>query len=160
RRKTPTSIRRCGTSCRASCEVDMRITRRGFLEVTGGLVIGFALPVRARPYAPAAELGAFLPVGTDGVVTIIVNHSAIGQGVWTGLPMLIAEELECDFGKIRVEHAPANVAYARPGGRGQGTGGSSSTRSELDRLRQVGATAREMLIAAAAKRWKVSPSSL
>jgi isoquinoline 1-oxidoreductase beta subunit len=138
----------------------MLVSRRGFLEVAGGLVIGFALPVHARPYAPAAELSAFLRIGADNTITILVNHSEMGQGVWTGLPMLIAEELEADWSRIRVEHAPAAPAYARPGGRGQGTGGSTSTRSEVDRLRQVGATAREMLLQAAARRWKVDATSL
>ena len=144
-------------------------TRRGFLATTGGLVIGFSLPGRRRPYladaaeaaagAPA-EVTAFLRIGTDGAVTVLANHSEMGQGVWTTIPMLIAEELEADWSKMRVEHAPAAPAYARPGGRGQGTGGSSSTRSEVERLRQVGATARMMLIEAAARRWKVSPEQL
>src|SRR3954463_8635619 len=137
-------------------------TRRGFLGATGGLVIGFALPVRRRPYfAEAAAAGepasvtAFLRIGTDDVVTVMANHSEMGQGVWTTIPMLIAEELEADWSKIRVEHAPVAPEFVRPPGtRGQATGGSSSTRSEFDRLRQVGATARMMLIEAAAPRWK------
>src|SRR5262245_36564725 len=141
------------------------ITRRGFIEVAGGLVLGFSLPLKARPYLAEAAAGAtmvnaFLRIGVDGSVTFLVNHSEMGQGVWTGLPMIICEELEADWSRVRVEHAPASPAYARPGGRGQGTGGSSSTRSEFDRLRQVGATARELLIAAAAKRWKVDASTL
>ena len=74
--------------------------------------------------------------------------------------MLIAEELEADWSKIRVEHAPAAPAYFHTAGRGQRTGGSSSTRSEFDRLRQVGATAREMSIQAAARRWKTDADEL
>jgi isoquinoline 1-oxidoreductase subunit beta len=141
-------------------------TRRGFLGATGGLVIGFALPVRRRPYLAEAAAGetatvtAFLRIGTDDVVTVMANHSEMGQGVWTTIPMLIAEELEADWSKLRVEHAPAAPEFARPGGRGQGTGGSSSTRSEFERLRQVGATARMMLIEAAARRWKVPADRL
>lgn len=143
-------------------------TRRGFLGATGGLVIGFALPVRRRPYlAEAATAGepatvtAFLRIGTDDVVTVLANHSEMGQGVWTTIPMLIAEELEADWSKIRVEHAPVAPAFVRPPGtRGQATGGSSSTRSEFERLRQVGATARMMLIEAAARRWKVPAERL
>ncbi|HEU4730854.1 MAG TPA: molybdopterin cofactor-binding domain-containing protein, partial [Kofleriaceae bacterium] len=140
-------------------------TRRGFLELAGGLAIGFALPVKRRPYlaeaaggepaAPAA-VNAFLHIGSDDTVTVLVNHSEMGQGIWTSLPMLIAEELEADWSKIRVEHAPAAPVYAHTMGRGQRTGGSSSTRSELDRMRQVGATARAMLIEAAARRWNTS----
>lgn len=146
----------------------MTWTRRGFLGATGGLVLGFALPLRRRPYladaaavvAQPAEVTAFLHIGTDDIVTVMANHSEMGQGVWTTIPMLIAEELEADWSKIRVEHAPVAPVFGRPGGRGQGTGGSSSTRSEIDRLRQVGATARMMLIEAAARRWKTSPARL
>ncbi|HEX3481390.1 MAG TPA: xanthine dehydrogenase family protein molybdopterin-binding subunit [Kofleriaceae bacterium] len=145
----------------------MTWTRRGFLGATGGLVIGFALPVRRRPYLVEAAVAgepatvtAFLRIGTDDVVTVMANHSEMGQGVWTTIPMLIAEELEADWSKIRVEHAPVAPEFARPGGRGQGTGGSSTTRSEVERLRQVGATARIMLIEAAARRWKVPADRL
>jgi len=144
----------------------MDVTRRGFIEVTGGLVLGFAVPLKLRPYlaeaagaAPVA-LGAFLRIAPDDSVTILVNHSEMGQGVWTGLTMLIAEELEADWSKIRVEHAPAAPAYYSGGEQSQGTGGSGSIIGEVDRLRQVGATAREMLVAAAAKRWKVDPAEL
>lgn len=143
-------------------------TRRGFLGATGGLALGFALPIRRRPYLAEAAAGppgpaevtAFLHIGTDDLVTVLANHSEMGQGIWTTIPMLIAEELEADWSRLRVVHAPAAPAFARPGGRGQGTGGSSTTRSEFDRLRQVGATARTMLIEAAARRWKTSPAGL
>ena len=143
----------------------MQISRRGFLEVAGGLVIGFALPWRARPYAEAAPaeasaINAFLRIGTDEGVTFYLNHSEMGQGVWTGLPMLVAEELEADWSKVRVEHAAAAPEYFHTSGRGQRTGGSSSTRSEFERLRTVGATAREMLLQAAAQRWKTDASRL
>ena len=142
------------------------LSRRGFLELAGGLVIGFAVPIRSRPWfadaapVPPPPIDAFLHIGSDSVVTIFLNHSEMGQGVWTGLPMIIADELDADWDKIRVEHAPVAPVYGRPGGRGQSTGGSSSTRSELDRLRTVGATARALLIEAAARRWKVSATAL
>jgi isoquinoline 1-oxidoreductase beta subunit len=143
-------------------------TRRGFLGATGGLVIGFAVPTRRRPHladaattaAEPAAVTAFLRIGTDDVVTVMANHSEMGQGIWTAIPMLIAEELEADWSRIRVEHAPVAPVFAHTAGRGQRTGGSSTTRSELDRLRQVGATARMMLIEAAARRWEISPARL
>ena len=143
----------------------VHFTRRAFLEVTGGLVIGFALPLKLRPFAEAAvaepvAMNAFLRIGIDNRVTIFVNHSEMGQGVWTSLPMLIAEELEADWSKISVVHAPAAPAYFGPGENSQGTGGSGSTISEFDRLRQVGATARALLVAAAARRWKVDAAEL
>jgi isoquinoline 1-oxidoreductase subunit beta len=104
----------------------------------------------------AVELNAFIRIGADEVVTIRVNHSEMGQGVYTSLPMLLAEELECDWAKIRVEGAPvAQPYYHAEWGIIQGTGGSTSVSSEWRRLREVGATARQMLIAAAADTWKV-----
>jgi isoquinoline 1-oxidoreductase beta subunit len=143
----------------------MTFTRRGFLELAGGLVVGFALPLGRPRFVEAATAGparltAFLHIGSDDLVTVLLNHAEMGQGVWTGLPMIIAEELEADWSKIRVEHAPVAPAFFHTSGRGQRTGGSSSTRSELDRLREVGAIARTMLIEAAARRWRTPPSRL
>jgi isoquinoline 1-oxidoreductase beta subunit len=147
----------------------MTFTRRGFLELSGGLMIGFALPAGRRSLraeaAPAgvaepAQINAFVRIGNDEVVTFFLNHAEMGQGVWTGLPMLVAEELEADWSKIRVEHAPVAPAFFHTAGRGQRTGGSSSTRSEWNRLREVGAMARMMLVEAAARRWKTSPAKL
>src|SRR5262249_13719192 len=143
----------------------MELTRRGFIEVAGGLVIGFAVPLKVHRFAEAAPaapvmLNAFLRIGADESVTILINHSEMGQGVWTGLPMLIAEELEADWSKVRVEHAPAAPAYYSGGENSQGTGGSGSMSGEVDRLRRIGAKAREMLIAAAARRWKTDAAEL
>jgi isoquinoline 1-oxidoreductase beta subunit len=144
----------------------MTLNRREFIEASAaGLVLGFALPLGRRPglaeAAPAdAQLNLFLRIGVDDTVTVLLNHSEMGQGIWTALPMLIAEELEADWSKIRVEHAPAAPGYAHLLFKLQGTGGSTSTWTELDRLRQAGATARMMLIAAAAQRWKVPAASL
>ena len=141
------------------------ISRRGFLELGGGLVIGFALPLATRRYlaeaAPAAPaaLNAFLHIGTDDLVTVVSNHSEMGQGIWTALPMVIAEELEADWSKVRVEHAVI-PRFVDPDKRALGTGGSGSTISEFDRLRQLGATARTMLIRAAAARWRIDPAKL
>jgi isoquinoline 1-oxidoreductase beta subunit len=143
-------------------------TRREFIKtgalVTGGLVIAFTVPgarryaraerTRAAPFAP----NAFLRVGSDDSVTVLLAHSEMGQGIWTALPMLVAEELDADWSKLRVEHAPAAPAYAHTVFGMQMTGGSSSTWSEFDRCRQAGATARAMLVAAAAQRFGVSPA--
>jgi isoquinoline 1-oxidoreductase subunit beta len=131
--------------------------------VGGELVVGLHLPARekitaepapASPFAP----NAFIRIDRDGTVTFIVNKSEMGQGVYTALPMLIAEELECDWMSIRVEAAPADPAYVHTAWGIQGTGGSTSTWSEWERLSMVGATAREMLISAAAKIWNESPA--
>ena len=142
------------------------VDRRQFLKTSAGLVIGFTVAPRAgfsALQAPAAkplpEPNAFLRIGTDESVTVLLAHSEMGQGVWTTLPMLLAEELGCDWSKVRVEHAPAAPAYAHTAYGMQMTGGSTSTWSEFDRYRQAGALAREMLIAAAAERWKVDPSA-
>ena len=90
---------------------------------------------------------------------MIVNKSEMGQGVYTSLPMLVAEELACDWNKVHVEAAPVAPIYNHTGFGTQLTGGSTSVASEWERLRTVGATAREMLIEAAADTWKVSKSS-
>jgi isoquinoline 1-oxidoreductase beta subunit len=143
-------------------------TRREFLRTsavaTGGLVLAFTVPGANRfargQQAPAAPFApnAFLRVGEDDSVTILLSHSEMGQGIWTALSMLIAEELDADWSKIKVQHAPAAPAYAHTAFGMQLTGGSSSTWSEFDRYRQAGATARSMLVAAAAARFGVPAS--
>jgi isoquinoline 1-oxidoreductase subunit beta len=142
-------------------------SRREFLKtgalVTGSLVIAFSVPGARRfaradraPVGPFAP-NAFLRVGSDDSVTVLLPHSEMGQGIWTTLPMLIAEELDADWSRIRVEHAPAAPAYAHTAFGMQMTGGSTSTWSEFDRCRQAGAMARAVLIAAAAQRFGVEP---
>jgi len=146
--------------------------RRDFLRtgaaVGGGLLIGLYLPELANarnanpiPPTPATFApNAFIRIGTDDSVTIIVGKSEMGQGVYTSLPMLVAEELEADWSKIKVESAPVDPAYNHTVFGIQITGGSTSTASEWERMRKAGATARLMLIAAAAQDWKVPPNSL
>ena len=148
------------------------VSRRGFLKgsalLGGGLVVAFVIPGGHRFAIGAENQGnvfapnAFLRIGNDNSVTVLLGHSEMGQGIWTGLTLLIAEELEADWSKIRVEHAPASAAdYGLAGFGGmQITGGSTSTRMEFDRYRQAGAAARLMLIAAAAKRFNVAPSQI
>jgi isoquinoline 1-oxidoreductase beta subunit len=146
------------------------INRRSFLKtgVAGatGLVIGFYLPGRfaalaASPAGPAspAALNAWMRIGADDSVTIMIDKSEMGQGIQTALCMLAAEELECDWKKIRTEFAPAAKEYFNPAFGMQGTGGSSSVRSSWDPMRKAGAAAREMLVEAAAQRWGVEKTA-
>jgi len=145
------------------------MTRRSFLRTTAiggaGLVIAFYVPRRtvaavAEPPKALPPPDAFLRIAPDESVTVLLAHSEMGQGIWTTLAMLIAEELECEWSRIRVEHAPAAAVYAHTVFGMQMTGGSSTTWSEFDRYRTVGAMARDMLVRAAAKRWKVAPDQL
>jgi isoquinoline 1-oxidoreductase beta subunit len=142
-------------------------SRRDFLKSSatmgGGLVIGFALPGAAR-FAEAATAAAFHPnafirITPDNRVTVIVGLSEMGQGVLTAIPMLVAEELEADWAKIGIEQAPADPAFANPIFKVQATGGSTSVRGHWEPMRKAGATARAMLIAAAADTWKVDRST-
>jgi isoquinoline 1-oxidoreductase subunit beta len=147
------------------------VSRRAFLKTsasaTGGLIVAFIVPGAGRrafaQAAPAMKLpppNAFLRVGSDDTVTVLLAHSEMGQGIWTTLPMLIAEELDADWSRIRVEHAPAAPVYAHAVFGMQMTGGSSSTWSEFDRYRQAGALARALLVQAAATRFGVEASTI
>jgi isoquinoline 1-oxidoreductase beta subunit len=102
--------------------------------------------------------GAWLRVNNDDTVTVRVNHSEMGQGVTTALAMIVAEELEADWSKITVEVAPAEAIYKNPEFNAQFTGASTSVKTSWDILRNAGACAREMIVAAAALKWKVSIS--
>ena len=144
-------------------------SRRKFLQgsaaLTGGLVIGFYLPLKSgRAYAaeaPSAQAkqiyppNAFIRIAPDDSITIIVNKSEMGQGVYTSLPMLVAEELEADWSRIRVESAPVAPVYNHTAFGVQITGGSTSVPSSWEQLRRVGASARMMLTRAAAQQWGV-----
>ena len=139
--------------------------RRSFLKtstaVTGGFVLGFYLPERGGEARLAAQFGppgpimpnAFVRIGTDDVVTLIIHKPDNGQGTETSIAMLLAEELECDWSRVRTEFAPINPAAY--GGALQGTFGSLAIRTSYDPMRRTGAAAREMLIQAAAVRWGV-----
>jgi isoquinoline 1-oxidoreductase subunit beta len=146
-------------------------SRRKFLQTTaligGGLVIGFHLPAFSKKIRHAAFTGAdslvpnaFLRIGKDNTITVIVNHSEMGQGAYTSLPMIIADELDADWSKVKFEAAPVDPVYNHPGFGMQGTGGSTSTWVEWDRFRNAGATGRHLLVAAAAQTWNVDPSAL
>jgi isoquinoline 1-oxidoreductase beta subunit len=141
------------------------IERREFLKLTmgagGGLLIGFYLPngMRARAASTAAVFApnAFVRIAADETVTVVVNHSEMGQGVFTSLPMLLADELDADWTKLKFEPAPVDPVYNHPIYGVQMTGGSTSTWSSFDQFRKAGAVARAVLVAAAAQEWKVEP---
>ena len=132
--------------------------RRDFLQVTGaigaGLVIGFRIPDRygAVPFAP----NAWLQIGTDDVVRLTIDKSEMGEGNHTALAMLIAEELDADWTKVKVGPLPENPAGWS---RRMSTGGSTSVRTSWDILRKAGATARAMLMTAAAQTWAADPAA-
>ena len=138
------------------------VDRRRFLQTSaaaaGGLVVGFALPGRAaaalaeaaQTTASSVVLNAFVHIGTNDIVTLIIHKSEMGQGTITSLSMLLAEELACRWDSIRTEFAPVEPAYGLIG-----VYGSNSIRSSWQPLRVAGATAREMLVSAAAQQWGV-----
>jgi isoquinoline 1-oxidoreductase beta subunit len=145
-------------------------SRRQFLRASAALSSGVLLGFRlsgdvAAQTAPGTVAGEFAPnafirISKGNVVTILVNKAEMGQGVYTSLPMLIAEELEVDLSRVKVVAAPVDAAYNHPTFGMQFTGGSQSIASEWERFRKAGAAAREMLLAAAADTWKVDRASL
>ena len=133
--------------------------RRRFLKLTGAVAAGLALGLDrfgAIAHADAAnfEPSALLQVSRDGSVTLWVTKTEMGQGVSTSLPMILAEELEADWKTVKIRYAKLDPKYGD-----QDTGGSESVRGSYDRLRRAAAAAREMLVAAAAKRWGVLPAT-
>jgi isoquinoline 1-oxidoreductase subunit beta len=144
------------------------LSRRTFLQAGavagGGLALSLHLPPAGRD-AEAAEGDRFAPnavirIDSDGQITLIMPYVEMGQGTYTSIPMLIAEELEVDLKQVRLEHAPANnKLYMNPLLGEQATGNSNAVRGAWKPLREAGATARTMLVAAAAKRWNVDPAS-
>jgi len=144
------------------------VSRRAFLKAGvagGGFVLGFGLPAFLGDAAAATsgsfEPNAFIRIGSDGSVTLTMPQVEMGQGTYTSMSMLIAEELEVALSQVRLEHAPPDIKrYGNPLLAGdQITGGSTSIRAFWEPMRQAGAAARVMLISAAAKRWQVDPSA-
>src|SRR6266704_2847301 len=149
----------------------MNLSRRQFLSASaalgGGLLIGFATgrsigaagaaeKIASEPFTP----NAFIRIDPSGQIVLTMPYVEMGQGTYTSISMLIAEELEVDLKQVRVEHAPPNEKlYANPLLGVQATGNSNAIRGGWQPLRQAGATARTMLVSAAAKRWNVDPSS-
>src|SRR5437879_8350523 len=143
--------------------------RRDFLKFTvaasGGLLIGIYLPTASKlvradeKTADGFMPNAFVRIGSDDRITVIVNHSEMGQGVYTALPMLLAEELDANWSKVGFESAPVDPKYNHPVFGMQMTGGSTSVWSAFEQFRQAGAAARAMLIAAAAQQWNIDRKS-
>lgn len=154
---------------------EREVTRRDFIRVTAtagaGLTLALYLPgcgpaekakQAASAAGPAFEPNAFLRIGQDGGVTVISKHLEMGQGTYTGLATLVAEELDADWSRVRVEGAPADAKRYNnlQWGDQQGTGGSSSIANSYEQLRKAGATARAMLVAAAAAEWGVPAAEI
>jgi CO/xanthine dehydrogenase Mo-binding subunit len=134
------------------------LSRREFVAAGvaagAGLVIGFYLPHKGSSDKETFSPNAYLRITPDNKVTIVVARSEMGQGVRTALPMILAEELEADWKQIEIEQAGASTLYGD-----QTTGGSASIRTTWDPMRKAGASAREMLISAAALTWNVPRSA-
>ena len=176
-RRDPRSRPNTAGMTMATRSSDFRRGRRAFLKKAGAasaaaLTIGFewaassrrslALAGGAPAQTPAFVPNAFLRVGTDGSVTVIAKHVEMGQGAYTGIATIVAEELDADWERVRVESAPADAKrYANLAfGTMQGTGGSSAMANSWLQLREAGAKARAVLVAAAAKQWHIAPAEL
>jgi isoquinoline 1-oxidoreductase subunit beta len=149
------------------------LTRRQFLKLTSlagsGLTLGVLLPGCGSRSGAGAGTAAgplampFVRIAPDDTVTVLCKHLEAGQGVWTGLPAIVAEELDASWEQMRVESAPAQVPLygnLALGGKIQLTGGSTSVANSWQQLRLAGATARAMLVAAAARQWNVSAGEI
>src|ERR1700730_14336256 len=146
------------------------VSRRALLTggLAGGVLLAFHLPVRAvnEPVQPPDVTdgrfapNAFIRIDPAGKTTLVMPQVEMGQGIYTAVAMILAEELDADFSSIVLEHAPANEKlYANPAFGIQATGGSTSLRAFWKPLRAAGASARAMLVQAAAQQWQVEPVS-
>lgn len=150
------------------------LSRRRFLQTGAALTLGFYLPAFAASEAGPGKAGevftapltfdanAFLRIGADNTVTVISKHLEMGQGTYTGLATIIADELDADWNMVRVEGAPADAKRYNNllWGTAQGTGGSTAIANSWEQLRKAGATGRAMLVSAAARRWKVNAADI
>ena len=154
----------------ASKPISLRASRREFIKSAAatGFLLAFYVPARAvnePEQAPDDTKGKFAPnafirIDKSGTTTLVMPQVEMGQGVYTGVAMILAEELDADPAKIVLEHAPPNEKlYANPAFGMQATGGSTSLRAFWMPLRIAGATARAMLVQAAAQQWRVDPVS-
>ena len=161
--------------------VSTDLGRRRFLQGSAGLTLGFCLPAFAAEKLPAAgpgkageglvgvanpavnfEPNAFLRIGTDNSVTVISKHLEMGQGTYTGLATILAEELDADWAQVRVEGAPADAKRYNNlfWGPAQGTGGSTAMANSWEQMRKAGAAGRAMLVSAAARKWQVGEADI
>ncbi len=133
--------------------------RRDFLKtsaaLSGALMVGFHVPGFSKTEPTMTAINGWVRVGNDNSVTIICHRSEMGQGTYTSMPMLVAEELEVDLRRVKIEMAGADPMYINALLGGQLTGGSTSVRDAFDGLRKAGAQARMMLVSAAAAEWKI-----
>ncbi|HZV55218.1 MAG TPA: xanthine dehydrogenase family protein molybdopterin-binding subunit [Rhodocyclaceae bacterium] len=150
------------------------LSRRQFLQAGAGLTLGFCLPALAAPAAGPGKAGeglaaavnfepnAFLRIGIDNSVTVISKHLEMGQGTYTGLATILAEELDADWKTVRVEGAPADAKRYNNlfWGPAQGTGGSTAMANSWEQMRKAGAAGRAMLVSAAARRWQVGEADI
>src|SRR3954468_3508970 len=153
------------------------LSRRDFLRVMGGAGVGLVIDVAVERPAAAQGSGAaavlraagvetvdatgFIKIAPDNTVTVMIKHLEMGQGPYTGLATLVAEELDADWSQMRAEGAPANNELYKNLAFGmQGTGGSTAVANSYEQMRKAGATARAMLVAAAADSWKVPASQI
>ena len=142
--------------------MSMTVSRREFLKTSaalgGGFALEFSFPAasKALPGAPVQEVNAWIVIHPDDRVVIRIARSEMGQGTYTALAQLVAEELDCDWAKVSAEFASSNEHFRRNRIWGSmSTGGSMGVRSSQDYVRKAGASARAMLLAAAAAQWKV-----
>ena len=163
----PNMLQRRGDGRDDGFQAAADMPRRTFLKVAtaSGFALG-AFPLAACAQAPADALkptqqpSAFVRIERDGAVIVTINRLDFGQGVQTGLPMILAEELDADWSKVRSEHGNANPAYVDPAFGMHLTGGSNSIKNSYTQYRELGARTRAMLVSAAAAQWKVDAGSL
>src|ERR1700693_2801397 len=145
------------------------LSRRSALKAGAGLALAIYLAPGGRSFAQTTPAAAsvniapntFLIIGADSTVTVLCKHIEFGQGPFTGMATLVAEELDADWSQMRADHAPSNpVLYKNLLFGVQGTGGSSAIANSYEQMRKVGAAARAMLVSAAAEEWKVPASEV
>jgi isoquinoline 1-oxidoreductase beta subunit len=147
--------------------VTVAIDRKDFLRIVAVAGAGFSLGLEmasgsaeaAAPAAPSFVPVAWVEMGNDGLTTVVVNQSELGQGITTALSMCVADELDVPMSSVRFRMAPADPKYYNPVSNGMGTGGSKSTPTMSPVMRKAGATARAMLVSAAAAKWSVDPAT-
>ena len=137
------------------------LSRRGFVGSVSGLLLSCAMPAAraAEMRGAGGDFMAYLHIAPDNTITIQVGGIEMGQGIITSLPKILCEELDADFALVTTSLAPADMAFANPNKKRQTTGNSDAIPGYAPLMRKIGAQAKAMLIAAAAKQWNVAPAS-